>query len=165
MNETNKDVTACLIDLRKAMDDFDKKVASQSGRDVQATDIHNRAALAASAGCGNCGEQAAIAFSYLELSRNARPLDYVGPAGSTRIVSSGNIDHAFVVIGRVKGSDPLDQKTWGVDAVVCDPWDGDSGSYYMASDIPTRFLANSVTDAVGGYCAMTYPFASIYRLD
>jgi hypothetical protein len=45
--------------------------------------------------------------------------------------SSG--DHAFVVIGRAASSKAADYKTWGPDAVVCDPW---GGVVCAASEIP-----------------------------
>ena len=67
-------------------------------------------------GCGNCGEQAAIAFIHL-LDQKVGPIDYM-----TRT----NADHAFVVIGR---TGPVENyAAWGENAVVCDPWHGKS--YY-----------------------------------
>ena len=52
------------------------------------------AAKAESAGCGNCGEQSAIAFVHL-MDLKVRPLDYM---------IRTNKDHAFVVIGRESNS-------------------------------------------------------------
>ncbi len=63
-------------------------------------------------GAGNCGEQAAVAFKYLE-NHGIRPLDYV--CFRTR-------DHAFVILG---SSVPIRQtnfKEWSTEGVVCDPW-------------------------------------------
>jgi hypothetical protein len=65
-------------------------------------------------GCGNCGEQSALAFSYLR-EHSFAPLDWM------RI---GNFKHAFVIIGRKSDSDPSDYNTWGNEAAVCDPWAG-----------------------------------------
>lgn len=67
---------------------------------------------AESFGCGNCGEQAAVAIMYLH-RRRIIPLDYMNLT---------NGDHAFVVIGRLGSSNVEQVGTWGADAVICDPW-------------------------------------------
>lgn len=73
------------------------------------------AGAAESTGCGNCGEQSALAFSYL-LDRGVHPIDWMAlqPPG----------DHAFVVIGRPRNSNETEPVTWGASAIVCDPWKG-----------------------------------------
>lgn len=63
-------------------------------------------------GCGNCGEQSAIAFVYLRRQK-AFPLDWM---------EVNDYEHAFVIIGRRRGSDTTNYLTWGDNAVVCDPW-------------------------------------------
>lgn len=62
--------------------------------------------------CGNCGEFSVLAFMYL-YDKGVRPLDWVSLVGG---------DHAFVVIGRDAKSDAKNFLTWGVSAVICDPW-------------------------------------------
>jgi hypothetical protein len=52
-------------------------------------------------------------------------------------MEGGPVDHAFVVVGRVQGSSAADPKTWGKEAVVCDPWHAEGGAY-LASDFLTR---------------------------
>jgi hypothetical protein len=104
--------------------------------------IRERAAVAERAECGNCGEQAAIAFMFLHEHLRARPLDYMART---------NRDHAFVVVGRIRHSRAGDYTTWGTDAAVCDPWDNKS---YAATDIPTQ--------ACGG--ARPFGVASLFRL-
>lgn len=64
-------------------------------------------------GCGNCGEQAALAYQWL-LEQKVSPLEYMNLARPK--------DHAFVVLGRVPGSQISNPSTWGPAAVVCDPW-------------------------------------------
>ena len=91
------------------------------GGSIEAT-ITRSAAIAEAAGCGNCGEQSAIAFVYLR-DRGVRPLEYM---------HFKNHDHAFVALNRPKGSDESKPGTWGIDAVVCDPW---KGSAYKASEL------------------------------
>jgi hypothetical protein len=70
-------------------------------------------------GAGNCGEFAAVVFSYL-YKRNVLPLD---------IMSSTLYDHGWVVIGRPAGTDPANPVEWlskeenaFVHPVICDPW-------------------------------------------
>jgi hypothetical protein len=66
-------------------------------------------------GCGNCGGQSALAFKEL-YDVGIRPLDWMWLT---------NMKHAFVVIGKATGG-TIDPSTWGPDAVICDPWKGDS---------------------------------------
>lgn len=68
-------------------------------------------------GAGNCGECAALAFSYL-YRRRILPLD---------ILSYALADHAWVVIGRPAGTDFRRPEQWGPDPVICDPWVGFEG--------------------------------------
>lgn len=82
-------------------------------------------------GCGNCGEQSAIAFVYLRDTLKQAPLDWM---------MYNDWAHAFVIIGRTQG-DPLDLNTWNREAVLCDPW-----KYKVAAavyDVPLR--ANRLT--------------------
>ena len=74
--------------------------------------MEKSAAAASKFGCGNCGEESAIAFVYLR-GQNVLPLDWMEVDG---------YKHAFVIIGRERGSDTADFRTWGDDAVICDPW-------------------------------------------
>ena len=87
--------------------------------------IAELASKAEATGCGNCGEQAAIAFLYLYTGFKAKPIDYMART---------NADHAFVVIGRKNDSNLLDVTTWGNDATICDPWDGTFYSALKASE-------------------------------
>lgn len=62
---------------------------------------------------GNCGEQAAIAYTYLKKEKNLRKIDYL-------VLVNG--DHVFVVIGKDPLADINDPGKWGKAAVVCEPW-------------------------------------------
>jgi hypothetical protein len=88
--------------------------------------IHRWAATAEAVGCGNCGEQAAVAFVYLEKLRTVRPLEFM--------YVEVPYDHNYVVIGRPESSDVSDPATWGSSAVVCDPWKDKS---YPPADFAT----------------------------
>jgi hypothetical protein len=79
------------------------------------------------AGAGNCMEQAAIAFLYLE-EQGVGPLDYMR-------FSAPAYDHAWMVIGRVDGSNTFDLSSWGEDAVWCDPWQLREGRVYSIQDL------------------------------
>ncbi len=74
--------------------------------------LEKSAEAAQAYGCGNCGEQSAIAFVYLRQLKTF-PIDWM---------QVNDYEHAFVIIGRALGSEPTDYLTWGPDAVVCDPW-------------------------------------------
>lgn len=78
-------------------------------------------------GAGNCGELAAIAFTYLE-GEGVRPLDYM-------VFNAPGYDHVWLVIGRVAGSSVRDLSTWGEDAVWCDPWQLREGRVYSIQDL------------------------------
>jgi hypothetical protein len=86
--------------------------------------IHRWAAAAQQSHCGNCGEQTAVAFTFLERDRILRPLDFM--------YFKPPFDHNYVVIGRIAGSNDSDVSTWGKNAVVCDPW---SNKAYPAADL------------------------------
>lgn len=76
--------------------------------------IQIEAQNAKSWGCGNCGEQASIAFVHLR-DNGIRPLDYY---------YTDDYKHAFVVVGRNSGTDKSDFTKWNAEAVICDPWRG-----------------------------------------
>lgn len=80
-------------------------------------------------GCGNCGEQAAIAFVWL-MNKKISPIDYM---------SRTNADHAFVVIGRE--GDLKNPDSWGDNCYVCDPWDGTS---YAIKDASKKMYGGGV---------------------
>ncbi len=79
--------------------------------------IRSWAARARHFRCGNCAEQAAVAYVYLE-ENGIQPLHYMA------VLQKG--DHGFVVIGRGPTGKDGDISSWGPHAVVCDPWHGDA---------------------------------------
>lgn len=95
--------------------------------------IREASAKARQLGCGNCGEQAAIAFCYL-FDNGFRPIDYMART---------NADHAFVVIGRTSDSNRTTSKihTWNKEAVVCDPWHGKA---YFAYEMPSKMYGGGL---------------------
>ncbi len=107
------------------------------------TDIRTVANSALSKGCGNCGEQAAIAFMML-VDKRVEPIDYMFCAGE-------GDDHVFVVIGRREGSDvrKYSAQTWGPDAVVCDPW---MGLAYSCSEMQTNLASRTKTFEYASAC-------------
>lgn len=44
------------------------------------------------------------------------------PGANVEVVTLEGGNHAMLVVGRHKDSDPLNFKTWGNDAIFCDPW-------------------------------------------
>lgn len=89
------------------------KAMKKDRNDVGAV-IEARAQAAQTMAAGNCGEQAALAFWYLQ-QRGVRPLDFV---------HFTDRDHAFVVLGSRVNITPNNFVQWSVDSVVCDPWGG-----------------------------------------
>ena len=88
---------------------------AEFGEAERAAYITRVASIAVAAGCGNCSDQATVAFCYLYY-QHIRPID---------LMYLTNEKHSFVVIG--KNSDGgLDPATWGEDVVVCDPWNDDA---------------------------------------
>lgn len=87
--------------------------------------IVKAAIKAEAAGCGNCGEQSAVALVYLFNKKYIRVVDLMRR-------TDPQTDHNFIVIGRDAGSDIANHKTWGPKCVVCDPWDDKA---FAAADI------------------------------
>jgi hypothetical protein len=100
-------------ELRQQVDKDLARIQRPGWKDV----LESSADWAKHYGCGNCGEQSAVAFVYLR-DLGIRPLDWM---------QVGNFKHAFVVVGRLGESDPADYTTWGRSSYYCDPWRGDCG--------------------------------------
>lgn len=88
--------------------------------------INARTELALKGEKGNCAEFAEIV---VKLFMEEMP----EVLAETFELKNGN--HEVVVINRDPLSDPLDFRTWGVNALVCDPW---SGEVFLASEIPFK---------------------------
>ncbi|MFO1351574.1 MAG: hypothetical protein U1F68_13260 [Gammaproteobacteria bacterium] len=97
------DAAACVTFLRSTMLSTDNFIPHLARRALQN-------------GCGNCGEQAAVAYMFL-LQRGCQPLDYMNLYNP-----GGQAVHSFVVVD-FAASGEGQSSTWGKDAVVCDPWD------------------------------------------
>ncbi len=70
---------------------------------------------ATSYGTGNCGEQSAIAFTYL-CQKNVFPIDWC------HFDQKGK-DHAFVIVNAKAPITPTNFSEWSNFAILCDPWD------------------------------------------
>lgn len=106
-------------------------------------DIRQIAEHAIRGRCGNCGENAAIAFIKC-IEDKVEPLDYMECAGP-------DDDHAFLVIGRREGSSPnrYDAASWGPDAVVCDPW---MNKAYPCSEMSIHLSSQTKTFMFNSKC-------------
>lgn len=80
-------------------------------------------------GCGNCGEQSALAFVHLRDVLRVLPLDWM---------QIDSFSHAFVVLGRIGVTNPEVSSTWNNEAVVCDPWEGYAGAASAFSRLKGR---------------------------
>jgi hypothetical protein len=106
-----------------------------------AEQIEVMAATAEANGCGNCGEQAAVAFMFLKRWPVA-PIDFVHLQEK---------DHDFVVIGATDSNSPY-ITDWGLEAVICDPWDGKA--------YPIRHIYDRMYNS-GGKVRSMYRIASL----
>ena len=96
-------------------------------------------------GFATCSLQAMAAHSYL--------VRHLPPGTSVDMCEVRGGDHALVVIGRQAGSDPSDMRTWGSDAVVCDPWAGlvYPLSQYREMQAPQRDVKTNMRGPSGHY--------------
>jgi len=101
----------CVQSLKEEINKADEVM--KAGGVSKLARIQMWAKKAMEAGCGNCGELAAVAFWQL-LILGYFPLDlcYIGEPKPT---------HNLVLIGRNEGS-VKDFSTWGPETAVCDPW-------------------------------------------
>jgi hypothetical protein len=114
-------VQACVAESRSRIFEDLKGQApalNATGGDKDKARVDTFATWAAHYGCGNCGEQSAMAFVQLRDVSHVRPLDWM---------QIDSFSHAFVVIGRLSVTRASDVATWNSEAVVCDPWEGYSG--------------------------------------
>ena len=70
---------------------------------------------------GNCFEQAIMAFIFL-YDRGVRPLDLM-------TFGSPSYDHVWTCIGLAPGWQGSNLRSWGADAVWCDPWQGEGVAF------------------------------------
>ena len=91
--------------------------------------IEKLAQLALQKSCGNCQEKVAVAIMWRK-DHDVLPLDFMD------LNTNHGVDHAFVVIGRTRGSLDYNPVTWGLDAIVCDPWH-DGGKAFHAANLQT----------------------------
>ncbi|WP_143062251.1 hypothetical protein [Paraburkholderia diazotrophica] len=82
---------------------------------------------------GNCWEQAIIAFVHL-YDKGLRPLDLMQ-------FTTAGYDHVWVGIGLHPGWQSNNLRSWGPDAVWCDPWQGD-GVVFAVSDLVKGAVRN-----------------------
>jgi hypothetical protein len=72
-------------------------------------------------GCGNCGEQSAIAYMFF-FNNSMKPIDWI---------TVNRADHQFTLLGCATGAGSYHWK-WGPRCVVVDPWNGEC---YPGSEI------------------------------
>jgi hypothetical protein len=136
------EVDVCLYDVVRP-----KAMRLRSGRPI-IEQIRIIADTATRNRCGNCGEFSASAFMWL-FDQGVRPLDWMQLVGG---------DHAFVVIGRRDG-DATDVRSWGPDAVACDPWGQGFRSGHSGSG---TYPGTQFRSQMGGMVTFQHP-SSIHR--
>lgn len=98
-------------------------------------------------GCGNCGEQSALAFAWL-MRHRAVPVE---------IMKVTNGDHAFCVLNRDSRTDPAHPDQWNEESVYCDPWRS-LISYGRQMSVVNRRNKQ-------GFGSLKYHFESVVRLE
>ncbi len=83
---------------------------------------------------GNCMELSTVAL-YFALQTADQHLLHSDSHYLAEVVQTKDQSHAFVIFGRLRNSDLTDPKTWGKNAVVCDPW---ANRCYAASTIASN---------------------------
>jgi hypothetical protein len=104
-------------------------------QDVAIDDLEARTQRYVLSNMGNCGEMAEVAYVWLRKA-GVRPIEYMHFAAR----SAAN-DHAWVMIGRDKDCDGTNLRSWGEEAVWCDPWQG-QGMYYSIADLVAGKVRN-----------------------
>ena len=90
-------------------------------RAVAFSNLRSGAAHYVAVGFGNCQEQAEIALVHL-FDAGIRPLDLM-------YFSNPDYDHVWVGVGLHAGWRPENLRSWGAEAVWCDPWQGDGMAF------------------------------------
>lgn len=118
---------ACVSESRgKIVGDLKKQAPEikRTGADPLKAMVNTWAEWSRLYGCGNCGEQSALAFVHLRDVWKVFPLDWM---------QYDSFTHGFVVIGRIGATDPTKIETWNSEAVICDPWQGEALPAYSVS--------------------------------
>ena len=121
------DSATCVVNERRDEEPDPNDVVPPVGNGTMPIEEYLRevARIAEKNGCGNCGEQSAMAFVYL-LNGNTRPIDWMClEKEGVDWWQFREGDHAFVIVGRSPFSNDDEPDTWGPEAIVCDPWNGD----------------------------------------
>lgn len=119
----SRDAVQAIVDRRAAEDR-----SYLSGDKRQRLRVVESARRAKRSGCGNCFEQASLAYLYLK-EEGVRPID---------LFELARLDHVFVVIGRA-GETPEKVSSWGAQAVVCDPWAPEGQRVFRALPMEQNF--------------------------
>jgi len=114
-------------ELKTALHALSYQRASDSMREDRTVSLEQRipgiVAGALAEGAGNCGEQSILAFVFLK-KKGVYPLELISGRTERTYYDGRPSDHGFVVIGRALNSQLTAPETWGDEAVVCDPWNG-----------------------------------------
>lgn len=126
---------------------------------LQSTIAHGRSAIASlhqnvrtaiKWGFGNCSEMSALAFLLLGELSLAMPTSRPIPVEFIKVTNKafGIPFHAIVVLNRAENSTLTDPRTWGDDAVVCDPFTNES---YLIND-PSAVFASDLSKEMFTAC-------------
>lgn len=117
------------------------KVRKQLRNDPKLKSLRNQVKFVKKNRYANCGELADIAFLYVyDNYPSIHPLDAMLFSNETEDAKGRPLyDHAWLMIGLDPKFQSKDMKSWGADAVWCDPWQS-GGKAFSISD----FIAGKV---------------------
>lgn len=122
-----------------------ENMRAATGSATSIADLQNIVATVRGMGYGNCGEQAIVTFMFL-YEQDWRPLDLMCFDPTVP-----GYDHCWVVIGLDAAWERDNLRSWGPEAVWCDPWQGD-GVVFAISD----FVKGAVRNLNANYNCDTY---------
>ncbi len=120
---TQFDIQNQITAMRKEVSDASKSSPQISlSLDKSVDDFYASTYFSKQQRSGNCSEYSDLALEHIAEHH---------PTTHAEVFHIEGGDHVFLVLGRDKNSNPSNPKTWGKNAVFCDPW---ANKVYPASD-------------------------------
>ncbi|MBA3660963.1 MAG: hypothetical protein H0W64_04500 [Gammaproteobacteria bacterium] len=139
---------------------WENEVVVELPQDIAYHFLQSKTDLYEKKGMANCGIMSFIALKKL-IEKN-------GTSIPAEVYNVQNGDHAILIIDRDPQSDPLQPKTWGPHAVVCDTW---SGEVYPLTFLNEKLLTfriqlmkHKITNEIGVFHFLTSYNPNYHRL-
>lgn len=100
-------------------------------KNITVAKFESEVAISSKYSLGNCHELAVLALYYI--------INFAHNDINAEVYTIDGGDHVFLVLNRDPNSDPHKPETWGVNAVICDPWnDQVNDQVYPAAEYTYR---------------------------